>query len=879
MEKIQLTDPAIATPKYFGGVLDLNGYDDNTRKIIEMDMTQFISQAIIEQVQPKWDFNNIPKIMQAYRNWVTYGKRTQRYLPHLSITNNQAYKLDKLPWNVGNATLLNNGNGIRCFSADHGSPTTWTTYEIASKIYDWGWFNGIGFALSGTPFVFIDLDNVVSMEGEIEPHAKEILDMAMDSNLYIEVSPSLYGFHIFGNIYKDNLPQEFGTGGKKRYADESGFNFEVYKEKRFSTMTGHVYHNGNPENSIHDLLDFLRKKVKQKPVFSTPTKKRDVTEYEGVNVIGAFNDRFAVTDVLSMAGGYSPTKKPNRWMYDNSTSGLAGVHIYEDGRKLFSHHESDVLCDQYSHDAFDVYSILMHNRDKSQAAKAAFKELGLEKPKPVHKHVTYDTSIVDVKAEGDKPKNKITPFWYIEEKDSGQKMVIHRAKLALFVEHLGFRRLFETDDSENSILVRIIDDNKLERTTMEKLRDAVFDEIKTAYLDPDEWVYDLLKTTLMGQSNFISDKNLQVYLELDSSKIAKCKRDTCFFYLANGMLRINKNSISLEGYGQYRVWRKQVLEREFFPALEADIRKSVIYKFCLNVSGGNLEQLNALMIGIGYMLHTYRDPTIPKMFFLNDDVISENPCGGTGKLVLFKAIGKIRNLTVLNGKAFDSTKSFVFSNVTPEHDVVVLDDLNKDFNTQELFSILTGHFPTERKHKDAIDIPYDKSPKILATTNYDIANMSSSYKRRTYIFSLYPHYSHNFTPYDDFKSYLFDDWDDNEWNLFINFMARCAQAYLNNIDAFRSGEIAQQTDLTKDRDFAAATHEVFHDIVLGGRYQTNYKYITSQEVGYFKLAGINDITTRKYNTWLAAYADYANLEIVRCKSGNERGFILKEKTK
>lgn len=60
----------------------------------------------------------------------------------------------------------------------------------------------------------------------------------------------------------------------------------------------------------------------------------------------------------------------NRLLCPNSESGVAGVHVFDDGG-VYSHHssENDWLADGSSHDGFDVYAHYFHNGDKKSAHK------------------------------------------------------------------------------------------------------------------------------------------------------------------------------------------------------------------------------------------------------------------------------------------------------------------------------------------------------------------------------------------------------------------------------------------------------------------------------------------------------------------------------
>ena len=84
----------------------------------------------------------------------------------------------------------------------------------------------------------------------------------------------------------------------------------------------------------------------------------------------------------------------------------------------------------------------------------------------------------------------------------------------------------------------------------------------------------------------------------------------------------------------------------------------------------------------------------------------------------------------------------------------------------------------EKKNKDEMFLSFEESPKIAFTTNYSIASNAEHAKRRQRVLEFAPFFSSKYTPVDHFKHKLFDDWDNDEWQKFYNFMFYCVQQYL-----------------------------------------------------------------------------------------------------
>ena len=82
-----------------------------------------------------------------------------------------------------------------------------------------------------------------------------------------------------------------------------------------------------------------------------------------ISPILAFNEAFSIHEVL-IANDYKP-QGSNRYLHQNSTSGIAGTRILENG-KVYSD-SNDPLNDGYAHDAFDCFRLLNCGGDKYRA--------------------------------------------------------------------------------------------------------------------------------------------------------------------------------------------------------------------------------------------------------------------------------------------------------------------------------------------------------------------------------------------------------------------------------------------------------------------------------------------------------------------------------
>ena len=105
---------------------------------------------------------------------------------------------------------------------------------------------------------------------------------------------------------------------------------------------------------------------KKKEEFQPTRKPRP--KGDSTSVIDAYNEAHDMHTLL-VQYGYKPTSR-NRYLSPNSSSGLAGVKLFDDGR-AYSHHASDPFDSAHSFDAFEVFLQYEHQGNVTKAVKDA----------------------------------------------------------------------------------------------------------------------------------------------------------------------------------------------------------------------------------------------------------------------------------------------------------------------------------------------------------------------------------------------------------------------------------------------------------------------------------------------------------------------------
>jgi hypothetical protein len=282
----------------------------------------------------------------------------------------------------------------------------------------------------------------------------------------------------------------------------------------------------------------------------------------------------------------------------------------------------------------------------------------------------------------------------------------------------------------------------------------------------------------------------------------------------------------------------------------------------------------ALECTIGYLVNTYKNKMNNKAVILNDEVISDNPEGGTGKGLFVQGIKQVRRVSILDGKTFDDKKSFPYQTVSPETQVLVFDDVKKNFDFESKFSLVTEGMTLERKNKDAIKLSVEDSPKMLLSTNYAIKGEGNSHDRRRHELEIAQYYGKEKTPYDEFGKELFSDWDYLEFQRYDNYIVYCVQLYLGN------GLMQQDAKNIRLRKFIMETSQDFYYWMSDrnnfpfGQYldkSATFDAFVNDYVDYKKWLNRN-----KFSVWVKKYASFAGYNFYETHSGSIRYFMISE---
>lgn len=446
-------------------------------------------------------------------------------------------------------------------------------------------------------------------------------------------------------------------------------------------------------------------------------------------------------------------------------------------------------------------------------------------------------------------------FWNIDNKG---KISLNDYKFKLFLENRGFYKV-QLNEKE---------------FTFVKVYNNIINEINETHIK--DFVLQHVEGVDINVYNFFAKstaKFTEGYLNQLATRDLVMLRDTpteSYLFFKNIIVKVTENNIDYIDYIDCGglVWKKNIIDKEFkYTDTSSDFEM-----FINNVSNKDEERKKTLECSLGYLLNTFKKQNEGVSIILYDETLNDNPSGRTGKTVISKALGEVRKVTTLNGKEFNNKGQFPYQTVNLDDNILVFDDLTRNFKFEELFSIVTGDLTLNKKNLQPIVIPYERSPKILFTSNYVLSGTGDSHEARKIEIELYRHYSKDYQPVNEFKKMFFTDWNIEEWNAFFSYMIRNMQLY------FKNGLIKPELATAKTRKLISNTNEDFYDFCENEFLWSGDKYYTTKEVFNSFNDGAREVpknmNTRWFGRWLSSYFEFKEWKREDVNNGGIRKFRL-----
>lgn len=401
------------------------------------------------------------------------------------------------------------------------------------------------------------------------------------------------------------------------------------------------------------------------------------------------------------------------------------------------------------------------------------------------------SSTIPLKKEQLVSYNKVGLFWYKNDKGITQ---IHYEDIMEWLHHNGYYKFHNEYVQVVDNIVTLIEPDELKRIFINEVE-----------IEMRNFFYDKVNKMFGAGHGIWVSLN-----ELPDNFIADTAIDTWFFFsntavrvsAVHGVVTIPYNLI--EGY----IWDTSIVKREFHLS---SFDGSDAQRFVQILGGKDYDRLCKVL---GYGLSRYKNPLFLPAIVLNEDIDPQSEGesqGRSGKGLLVKFIKQFRNILTFDGKSFKMDKTHKFQNLTVNTDIIFIDDVNPKFPFTDLFSVLSEEMTSEPKNQRELIIPFEKSPKVIITSNFIVGKSDGSTLDRKLQFSLVKHFSYTHKPIQEFNREFFHGWDVEEWQRFDNFICHCAFQYLDDKD--KSKISIATTDNSKERQLIADTNREFIDMM------------------------------------------------------------------
>jgi hypothetical protein len=458
-------------------------------------------------------------------------------------------------------------------------------------------------------------------------------------------------------------------------------------------------------------------------------------------------------------------------------------------------------------------------------------------------------------------------FWNEIENNKTPQLKIDVKQLYDFLANNGFG-LIKIDGKDLPILCRTLD-KRISETNTEYLRNFVLNELENLpqQISKNFTKIDLHKLLINGASGYFQKDKYSIAFKIIDYTPFKDSETTSYFFFNNCYVEVTNSYILQKDYKDFDglIWDSQVINHNFTKLIDYnDYRDFDFVEFVKNLCTArntkvlDNNRLAALHSIIGYLLHTYRSPSNTKAVVLTEADTTGYAQGGTGKGLLLQSINKLRKVTNIDGKNFKFDNQFALQNVTLDTQIILLDDVSKDFHFERLYSQITEGISFEKKGKERTKLSYENSPKFVITTNFGLKGVSESDKRRQYEMEIMTYYNAEHRPINDFKREFFNDWNDTDYNKFYNFMLSCVKTYFDKVNKSTGFALPKYESPTLlEVKIKANTSVEFIEFISDLEHNISYNYADVYD-NYINETG-DKISKTTFTKYLKLYAEHYKL--------------------
>jgi hypothetical protein len=504
-----------------------------------------------------------------------------------------------------------------------------------------------------------------------------------------------------------------------------------------------------------------------------------------------------------------------------------------------------------------------HFSDTIENAKVKFAAL-----KSAYNPVKYPPSIYRLVSIATNYGYQNKNFYYIDPESGSYHLIVSR----FYLEFLPSIGIYYVSDRlihlENNIY-RYISQRQFKRIVLDGIN-----ALKISDIDKE----NLIMKVVANDSSIYTEGKMN-YIEEITIEEMRDRKDNTNLIFSNCWVEVLKDNIKVKPLSELPkpVLFDQIIQRKF-QLLDLDPHFG-FNRFLMNItstfSEGNWiksqQKLESLKTAIGYLLNGYKDPTNAKAVIFIDELSEENidlqSHGGNGKSLTANSLGHMLYHTTVSGKRLAKGNRFAMQCVVPGMRLVNINDIKKGYDFEDLYEMITDAFEVEKKGETSIIIPFEKSPKLLISTNRPIGEDDISTKRRKHEVEFSHYYGLDRKPMDDFEEVFFDDkyWTDDSWNKFYRLMIECIQLYLSK------GLLVADT-YSYYRIMIANTNRSFIEYCEKFQVETTYNKTDELEEYRRLFPSVSNTSAKKFKQYLDTFAKAKQWDIIH-RSSNGKSLV------
>lgn len=761
------------------------------------------------------------------------------------------------------AKIYNKIFGFNVLPIQGKRPTIpWENWQLIEQteqdVIELGWnssITGVGCICGINDLRNIDFDKVTDYS-IIEMICKRL--GLGDKYLWTVKSGSGAGYHVWLKVRESELLHKRLNGPKsvyRLYLKDEGLcdHIELRWSQSQTVLPYSIHESGNRYSFLYDepkeppteintyvLLDCLEE-------FCDLQKEREILEIGKQTFEPASFDKEKLESAIEFLGNNLPANCYDEWY----RIGFGLITIGEEGRKYFlkmslgnpNYHDTEFAINR----KFDELMRDFDGRITLGTVYHVAEKYGWQKP--------------------------FVKFWYIEN----DKTKISKQNFKRFLEENGFCKM----QLEHGYVLLKVSKNIVREVEIFNIKDFVIDYLKK--MDDDIFKESSRLRVIDAVIKGAPQHFVQTFLEFLETREIEFLRDTKekgFLFFSNCFVEIIANKLLVKRYEELEgfIWDRQIINKRLNLAKSesrldlGDPRQAEFEKFIRNICKDDGQRILSLQSAIGYLLHNFKDSTNAKAIIFLDEKLTDGAYGRSGKGLVAQAVGKLRKTIRLDGRNFNFSKNFSFQSITLDTAIIEFNDVAKKFNFDKLFSVITDDITVEKKNQNEIIIPFQQSPKIIISTNYTIDGTDDSTLDRQFVVEFSDHYNRTNRPIDEFGHRFFDEWNNEEWNSFYNYMIGCLQLYLSK------GLIPCVHINLEKKKLINSTCEEFEEffscIELGKEFQKRELFENFKKE-YEEYADIQPV---RFSRWLKDAAKIKGIKLSERKSGVERFIRLGEST-